>query len=165
MKSPACHRGARRGLWAAGALALLAALGLAGCGSEPTDEAEQILADLQAQGYRSFARAPGWETPRLPSTGHHGNFVDIYINDVMEAAVDAGWPAGPAPEGAVIVKDGWSDPEGEILHQIAVMKKGEGGEEWFYAEYTGNGKSLEAGEDYEECLGCHAAGHDYVLAF
>ena len=55
--------------------------------------------------------------------------------------------------------------EGRPFYAIAAMKKGEGGEEWFYAEYTGTGKVLEAGEDFEECLGCHAAGHDYVLAF
>ena len=146
-------------------LALLAPASLAGCSSDAEAEAEKLLAELQAQDYRSFTRAPGWETPRLPSDGHHGNFVDLYINDVMEQAVAAGWPRGRAPEGAVIIKDGWSDAEGEILHQIAVMKKGEGGEEWFYAEYTGKGKALEAGEDFPECLGCHAAGHDYVLAF
>lgn len=137
----------------------------AGCGGDPMAQAEQILAELQEQGYRSFPRAPGWASPRLPSDGHHGNFVDIYINGVMQQAMRDGWPKGRAPEGAVIVKDGWSDAEGEILHQIAVMKKGEGGEEWFWAEYTGGGKVIEAGEDFEECLGCHAAGHDYILAF
>lgn len=147
------------------ALAALAAAPLPGCADDPAPLAEEILAELQAADYRSFERAPGWESPRLPSQGHHGNFVDIYINDAMAEALREGWPEGPAPEGAVIVKDGWSDAEGEILHQIAVMRKGEGGAEWFYAEYTGKGAVLEAGEDFPECLGCHAAGHDYVLAF
>lgn len=120
--------------------------------------------DLQADDYRqTYARAPGWEEPRMESFGPHGEVVDIYINDVLEDALDSEgleqWP-----EGSIIVKDGWEDAEGESLRFIAVMKK-RGDGTWFWAEYDSDENVYVAGEDDETCTGCHSSGEDQVRAF
>lgn len=125
------------------------------------ERAEQLLASL-ADDYRGFARAPGWQTPRTAGTSpHHGAFLDIYVNDVL-AQASAGGGAAPWPDGSTIVKDGWSDADGTMLKQIAILEKD--GAAWFGAEYDADGNVLEAGTHFEECNGCHDEGSDYLLA-
>lgn len=138
----------------------LAALLLTACGRA---DANDLLDELRDDDYRSFARAPGWERPRTASSAPHGNYVDIYVDDVIADALDEGEPLDAWPEGATIVKDGWAAPAGDELAIIAVMRKRDDG--WFFAEYSGSGRVKFAGHDVRVCTNCHAGGDDGVLAF
>lgn len=124
---------------------------------DPTG-ADEVLARVQADEYRSWARAPGYEA-RVPSSAPHSDNVEIFVNDVVEAALASDglteWPVG-----SIIVKDGTSD-EGD-LELIALMEKREDG--WYWAEYDGSGAALYSG-DVDVCVDCHASGGDFVRAF
>lgn len=140
----------------------LVVFGLSGCADNA--EAETLLDDLQADDYRdNYSRAPGWEEPLLDSFGPHGEYVDIYINDVLEAALDeqglTQWPTG-----SLIVKDAWEDEAGEDLRYVAVMEKRSDGS-WFWAEYDASDEVVFAGIDEPTCVGCHSSGDDQVRAF
>jgi hypothetical protein len=120
--------------------------------------AASLYEELQAADYRSWARAPGYET-RRGSSAPHGNEVDIYVNDVVATALASGEPLEAWPEGSLIVKDGW---DGSDLELIAAMEKRSDG--WYWAEWDGEGSSLYSGKP-EVCTDCHASGDDYVRAF
>jgi len=124
----------------------------------------EFLEELRELDYRSFARAPGWATPRLPDQGGpHGAFLDMYVNDVVDEAVVAAEPLEAWPEGALIVKDAWADADGTDLRFIAAMEKRDG--RWFWAEYRGNDDVVAEAIEDPLCTGCHDAGQDGVLAF
>lgn len=129
--------------------------------SEADDLRQQLLDD----DYRNtYARAPGWDDPRLPAQGGpHGAFVDIYVNDVIEGALASGEALEAWPEGSIIVKDGWSAAQGGDYEFLAFMERRESG--WFWGEYRGNGRLVTAGLDDGRCADCHAAGEDSVRAF
>ncbi len=129
------------------------------------DEAEELRDQLQADDYRNtYARAPGWEMERQPAEGGpHGAFVDIYVNDVVQDALDAAQPLDTWPEGSIIVKDGWDSRQGDTLEYLAFMERRE--DAWFWGEYRGNGRLVAAGLDDSRCADCHAAGQDGVRAF
>jgi hypothetical protein len=143
-------------------LALLALL-LTACAER--NEADDLRQQLLDDDYRTtYARAPGWPDPRQPSPGGpHGDFVDIYVNDVIEDALAAGEPLDAWPEGSSVVKDGWDSASGGELKYLAFMERRDEG--WFWAEYRGNGRVVAAGLDDRRCAECHAAGADSVHAF
>jgi hypothetical protein len=94
----------------------MAAFGLPCCAQR--DEAQELRQQLEDDDYRrSYARAPGWDAERQPSEGGpHGDFVDIYVNDVVEQAFASGEALDAWPEGSIIVKDGWSsDGDASLL--------------------------------------------------
>lgn len=138
-------------------VALTASLAACRDNSE-SDAAVELLSDVKEQQYQSWARAPGYET-RKPAASPHGDEVDIFVNDVVSAAL--GGPALAAwPDGSIIVKDGYA-ASGE-LEVVAVLAKEDGG--WFWAEYDADGAPLYSGEP-AVCTGCHASGGDFVRAF
>ena len=130
-----------------------------GCGEKNADPAgaEELLARVQQQDYHAWDRPPGWET-RQASNGPHAEEVDIYVDDILSAAI-AGPPITSWPTGSIIVKDGYN---GGSLDVFAIMEKRVEG--WYWAEYSGSGEPLYSGEP-GVCLGCHASGADYVRAF
>src|SRR5690606_3865688 len=86
-----------------------AVLLLAGCGDNQDEAgARQLLSEVRAADYRSWTRAPGYET-RRESSAPHSDAVVIHINAAVEDALLAEpgvlteWPLG-----SVIVKDGWN---------------------------------------------------------
>ena len=136
---------------------------LSGCGNNnqsPT-EARALWERINTEDYRNFSRAPGYETTQ-PSFAPHGKSVDIYVNDVVQNALEAGETITSWPVGSLIVKDGFN-ADGE-LEIVAVMDKLDTG--WFYAEWIGL-DSIDA--DYSGqpavCVNCHASGADEVRAF
>jgi hypothetical protein len=136
-----------------------------GCGdnqeaAENQDEAgaRSLLARVQAEGYRTWDRAPGYET-RRPSRSAHSAFVDIYVNDRVAEVLALAEPRDSWPQGSIIVKDGFAGSE---LALIAVMEKRADG--WYWAEYDSNGNADYSGQP-EVCTGCHRSGSDYVRAF
>ena len=141
----------------------LIGLGLTGCGDDNQSPAEAtaLWDRINAEGYRSFNRAPGYEATQ-PSAAPHGNRVDIYVNDVIQNVLDAGEPVTSWPVGSLIVKDGF-DADGE-LEIVAVMDKQDTG--WFYAEWIGldNDEAAYSGQP-AVCVNCHASGADEVRGF
>jgi hypothetical protein len=136
---------------------LLAAL--AGCGgNEDPDGARALLAKLQAANYRSWPRAPGWET-RQPTSAPHAEDVDIFVDPKTAKLFADGTKLTSWPVGTTIVKDGW---DGDDLEIIAVMEKREDG--WYWAEFNGSGKPLFSGRP-SICTNCHDGGADFVRAF
>jgi hypothetical protein len=135
----------------------------AGCGSDPGDEGEtertkQVWAELQTGGYRTWDRAPGFDT-RKPSNAAHGNAVDIFVNDTVKDAL-AGGPIAAWPVGSVIVKDGY---EGSALKFMAYMEK-DANNTWWWVEYRANGDVVLSGKP-DGCTSCHSSGDDFVRAF
>lgn len=120
--------------------------------------AEELLAAVQADDYRGWARAPGY-AERTPSNAPHSDQVEIFVNDVVEAALAEG-AGGEWPVGSIIAKDGYTD-DGELA-LTALMEKREGG--WFWAEYDEEGTALYSGSP-TICTDCHESGADYVRAF
>ena len=130
-----------------------------GCGdNQAPEDATALLSRIEAENYRSFARAPGYETRRV-SEAPHGDQVDIYINATIQEALAAGVSITEWPVGSLIVKDGFTE-DGE-LELIAVMDKRQDG--WFYAEYFDREAKFSGKPSV--CVDCHAAGDDFVRAF
>ena len=137
---------------------LTLALGVGGCGDDQEPQrARDFWERIQAEDYRSWARAPGYEG-REPSRAAHGDEVEIFVNDVVVADLALA-EANEWSDGAVIVKDGYDDGE---LCFVAGMAKEDG--EWFWVEYDGEGDTLYSGAP-SLCTGCHELGDDFVRAF
>lgn len=151
-----------RAVHASALLVAACSIALPACGDAQAPEAAAELWErIQEQDYRSFARAPGYES-RQPAAAPHSDFVDIYVNDVVAEALASSEPIDAWPTGSLLVKDGFTG-DGE-LELVAVMEKREDG--WFWAEYfefeTGEAKF--SGKP-DTCIDCHASGADYVRSF
>lgn len=140
--------------------AVVLSLLAAACGDNQGDEAgaRALLARVQADEYRTWDRAPGYEV-RRETNAPHSNAVDIYVNDRVAEVLALAEPAERWPDGSIIVKDGFS---GSSLEIIAVMEKRADG--WFWAEYDSAGDPDYSGRP-EICTDCHRRGSDYVRAF
>jgi hypothetical protein len=141
------------------AAAVSIAAAVAGCGDDQDPQgAEALWERIHAEDYRSWSRAPGYES-RRQSSAPHGNEVDIYVNATMDDALGAGAPLASWPDGSLIVKDGF---DGSDLELVAAMEKR--GSEWYWVEWDGEGSSSYSGKP-DVCIDCHASGGDYVRAF
>jgi hypothetical protein len=141
------------------ALLLSLALALPACGDDQDPDAARELWDrIHAEGYQSWARAPGYETRRA-SDAPHGDEVDIYINPVIADVLAAGQPITSWPLSSLIVKDGFSGGDPDL---VAAMEKRDGG--WFWAEWDADGESVYSGNP-DTCTDCHGSGADMVRAF
>ncbi len=134
-------------------------LSVAGCGDNQDDAgARLLLAEVRADDYRGWSRAPGYET-RRSSNAPHSDAVDIYINPVVELTLQEDATSTSWPVGSVIVKDGFS---GSSLDLIAIMEKRTDG--WYWAEYDNDGDPDYSGKP-DICIDCHVSGSDSVRAF
>lgn len=134
-------------------------LGLVGCGDDQDPSgAKELWRRIHDEEYRSWARAPGYEERRTADSPHSDE-VDIYVNDVVAGALEAGEALTEWPEGSLVVKDGY---DGSVLEIVAAMEKRAG--RWFWAEWDGHGDSAYLGNP-ATCTDCHASGDDYVRAF
>jgi hypothetical protein len=155
MKEHASPFSARIGVLAGALLVTL----LPACGDNQDDAgARDLLSKVRADEYRSWQRAPGYET-RRPTNAPHGDSVDIYVNDVVAGALARAEPLPSFPQGSIIVKDGWDASDLEI---VAIMEKRSEG--WFWAEYDSDGDPDYSGRP-DVCIDCHQDGSDYVLSF
>ncbi len=133
---------------------------LAACGDDQDPSgARELYQRIQDENYRAWRRAPGYET-RRKAQAPHADEVDIYVNDVVAAALDAGEPLEAWPEGSLVVKDGFDGDDHEL---VAVMEKRKDG--WFWAEYFGGDDAKYSGRP-DLCVDCHdRGGNDFVRAF
>lgn len=150
----------------------LVIVGLLACGAGKGDENEAgiseadlaIADDLWAsiQDYASWANPDGWDTTPVLSESHSGAYVVTWVDPTLEA-----WDGtGSAPEGAISVKEAFTDETGETLKNYTVMQKIAGYDsahgDWFWAAFSPEGEVSMAGQ-VEGCYGCHEAGTDYLL--
>ncbi|HEX2878710.1 MAG TPA: cytochrome P460 family protein [Polyangiaceae bacterium] len=139
-------------------LILLCALSVA-CGDNQADgAARELLARVRSDDYRTWDRAPGWQE-RRPSGAPHSDAVDIYVNDRVAEVLALMEATDLWPEGSIIVKDGFSGSDLEI---VAIMEKRADG--WFWAEYDDDGDPDYSGQP-RICIECHEGGSDFVQAF
>lgn len=127
---------------------------------EVDPQAEEDARNLynDAEGYTEWETAPGFET-RQPSVGPHGEEVDIFVNDEVVQALDAG-DASEWPVGSIVSKDYFVGGE---LAGIVMLEKREDGR--FWAMYTPDGDVEVAGLLHPMCEECHAGGSDGMLGF
>jgi hypothetical protein len=129
------------------------------CGDNQDDAgARSLLQKVRAAQYRTWDRAPGYET-RQPSDTAHSDAVDIYVNDRIVEVLAVGEPTAAWPVGATVVKEGFS---GSDLALIAIIEKRADG--WFWAEFDDDGDADYSGRP-DLCLDCHRRGSDFVRAF
>jgi len=146
----------------AGALCATMVCGLVLAGAcrqnDDPDGADELLARVQEEDYRSWNTAPGYDE-RRPSSAPHGGNSEIFVNEVV---VDALSMEGLEewPEGSIVAKDGYNDDGG--LEVIAIMEKR--ADAWYWAEYDAEGAPLFSGAP-TICTDCHGAGSDFVRAF
>lgn len=141
------------------AFVLLSCALIGACGDNQDDSgARALLARVRAEDYRSWDRAPGYESRRA-SGAPHSEDVDIYVNDRVAEVLALAEPTTAWPEGSVIVKDGF---DGSELELIAIMEKRADG--WYWAEYDSDGDPDYSGHP-EICTDCHRSGSDAIRAF
>jgi hypothetical protein len=126
------------------------------------DRADQLWLDLE--GYSDWAQHTDWTGVVASEDGTHGAFVSIWMNDIAATAIAAA-DGADMPQGAIIVKEGYSDAAGAELGGITVMLKesGWGDDGWFWAKYPTDmsGTANLAGSP-SGCTGCHTSGQDSV---
>ncbi len=131
--------------------------------AEPAGEARQIV--QQALGYRSWARFPDYQRPKL-SRAHWSAYVVAYFN--LAAASAARTRDAPFPDGSILVKENRLQPDGQPTALSIMAKQGNA---WYWIQatpggrvFTTSGKPL-SGRDVASCAGCHsAAPHDGVYS-
>lgn len=144
-----------------------AALGIAagtGC-DEPLQPVAGEATLLAAAGdYTKWARPKNREE-REPVLAPHGGFVDIYINEVVEADLAMVVPEGLLEwsEGAMVALAGFSTLEGEAPVQVALLRKRHGAWEW--EQYGDIGEPPRFSGRPDVCVGCHNTGEDFIRSF
>lgn len=147
----------------------------AACGADPqTDDQETGGLDAEAvraealwqemDGYSDWAQHSDWTGIAASEDGTHGAFVSIWMNEVAATALAAA-DGADMPEGAIFVKEGYTDEAGADLKGITVMiKEADWSDDgWFWAKYPtdGSGVATLAGS-VGGCAGCHSTGQDSV---
>jgi hypothetical protein len=140
---------------------------LIGCGSKEgsgdSGNADAAADALKAEidGYTGWQQRDPWVGEHASADGTHGATVQIWANDLTIATLDAA-AGGDMPEGALIVKEGYTD-SGDT-RGIAVMKKESGA--WIYAAFSADGNVQAYGDATESgCGGRHSSGQDSVRAW
>lgn len=154
----------------------VALFALTACGGGETDTSDTtetdtttfddaaLTADLWTaiDGYDTWGRPAGWAATPVLSANHMGAYVIRYDDATLAA-----WSGtGEAPDGAISVKEEYSDEAGTTLTGITVMQKVAGYDpdhgDWFWAKYMPDGTVGMSGK-VDMCYGCHAAApQDYL---
>lgn len=141
-------------------------------GSSALSAEDAVLADAlwsSISGYDGWAQAGDWQGIQPSDDGTHGTHVQIWVNSSTEYTLDEA-AGGDMPDGAILVKEGYSDASGSTVNAITVMQKISGYDpdngDWFYARYSASGEVTMAGQSaIALCEGCHAVGQDSLRAY
>ncbi len=111
--------------------------------------------------YTQWRHWPGYEE-KYPGTTPRGAWVELYANDAAIEAVKAGKDI--MPYGAILVKENYARDK-ETLLSVTPMYKVRGynskANDWFWAEYSPEGKPRACGR-VQSCIRCHEASvHDF----
>lgn len=145
-------------------LAALVGATFVACASlgSPEDQSEAEGLWDRISGYQSWGQAPGFEGVQ-PSKSVHGDFVRVYVNDVVAADL-----ASPG-FGSILVKEGFDKADASKLKALTVMERIEGydpeNDDWFWARYKPDGTLTDSGQ-VSNCIKCHRADaedFDYVF--
>ena len=138
---------------------------------------EDVLTDDQKLANEIWDEVQGYETWLQDSTfagiqsgnSPHGDYVQIWLNETV-----ANFFNNPdtlenetLPVGSILVKEGYSDSEGQSLNKITIMKKIDGYDpdhnNWFWANYNDGGELAGKNGKESSCYNCHISGNDYLL--
>lgn len=161
------HRDRRkRGPDGASVLFFLLACGTPTTGDTADLQAERdaLAADLwtELDGYESWGQAEPWTGLQLSSDGTHGEYVQIWLDELALASITA----DTATVGSIIAKRGYADeagadPYGNLtvmwkLDDPAVAETG-----WLWVSFNATTGEVSKAEDNAGCAGCHASGSDW----
>ena len=113
--------------------------------------------------YREYSYWPGHEGMQ-PGQAPHGVFHKVFINKTLREALPV--EDRIAPEGSIVVKENYNADK--KLTSITLMAKVKGFSseygDWFWANYTPEGKVKVAGE-VSSCISCHEGkrDNDYII--
>lgn len=132
---------------------------------DTSDADVQLALELEAliDGYTGWQQLEAWTGIVYSEDGTHGDYVQIWYNDVAFDTVETGGGGGMA-DGAILVKQGYSDEDGTQKNNLTVMWKNSeyaGSTGWFWANWSSEGVLNAYGEP-NGCVSCHASGQDYV---
>ena len=138
---------------------------------------EDVLTNDQKLANEIWDEIQGYETWVQDSTfaeiqsgnSPHGDYVQIWLNETV-----ANFFKNPdtlenviLPVGSILVKEGYSDSEGQSLNKITIMKKIDGYDpdhnNWFWANYNEGGELAGKHGIESSCYNCHISGNDYLL--
>jgi len=119
--------------------------------------------------YDDWSQLGDWQGIQPSDDRTHGNYVQIWVNSSAETTLTAA-AGGDMPDGAILVKEGYTDGSDSSLLTITVMQKiadyDPDNGDWFYARYSASGDVETAGQSaLGLCAGCHAVGQDSVRAY
>ncbi len=144
---------------------LVAALGLAACGSDepelPDTTAASMMAYLEEVDYKNndqWQLYPG-STEKYQGEDPHGALLTTRIN---AAAYDA--VGGTMPDGAILVKENYM-PDGTLAATTVMYKKAgynPDHNDWFWVKELADG-TIEKEGKVMGCQDCHVDGRDYVF--
>ena len=95
-----------------------------------------------------------------PGNSPHGDFVKVYVNDILYNA-----DSTPVPYGSIQVKEAYN--KDKKMTAITVMYKVEGynpdAGDWYWARFSTDGRGGPEGK-VNMCIGCHRpkANNDYI---
>ncbi len=128
--------------------------GILGCGADD-DALAADLTDAVAD-YASWGQASGLEGIFTSADGTHGPHVQIWGDT---AALDALSSGGAFPDGAVWIKEGYSDDTGATVSGLTAMMKVDGydeaGGDWYWASLDPDTLEVKSGGAMDSCYGCH----------
>lgn len=124
--------------------------------------AQDIWTDIA--GYSDWSQTADWTGVVESADGTHGPYVQIWLNDAAYDTITGGG-GGDMPDGAIIVKEGYSDASGSAVNAVTVMKKISGFDpdhgDWFWVNYSDDG-TINVYGSASGCYDCHSSGQDYV---
>lgn len=124
-----------------------------------------LLQQVQEQGWTDWARSPTNEERRA-STAPHGGWVEIYTNEDIVAALANidGKGLTAWPEDSTIVLAGFAEEKSADPVQLAIMQKRHG--VWYWEQYDATNLERPRFSGRPDiCVGCHAESSDFVRSF
>lgn len=122
-------------------------------------KADQLLADID--GYASWSQVKDWKGVQ-ESESVHGAAVQIWYNDAAYDTVQA-QKGGDMPEGAIIVKESYTDVAGKEVDKLNAMYKDPDSGDWYWAQWSLPDEELLTSGTPAGCIDCHSGGQDSVF--
>ena len=112
----------------------------------------------EINGYESWTQ-PGNFSGIQESNSVHGNYVQIWLNEISSEFLHDTTAGMIMPSGSIIIKEAYSDILGENTTGITVMKKitdyDPTHNDWFWVSYKFNGSLAGKNGAVEFCYSCH----------